>query len=93
MLFPPCFTGIAIEVLSLSGFPKIRIKGVDYYIIDPMMPSIISNFNYGYMYDDPGSVAPGFFNDFRLNTDDIGIVEAWMKETGVNVYDTDFPIR
>ncbi len=45
------------------------------------------------MYDDPGSVAPGFFNDFRLNTDDIGIVEAWMKETGVNVYDTDFPIR
>ncbi len=58
-----------------------------------MAPSIMSQFNYGYMYDDPGSVAPGFFNDFRLNTDDIGIVEQWMRETGVNVYDTDFPVK
>ena len=71
----------------------ITYKGVDYYIIDPTAPSIISEFNYGYMYDDLGSIAPGFFNDFRLNTDDIGIVEAWMKETGVNIYDTDFPIK
>lgn len=88
-------TSIAIPVKQggNSTFPIIRIKGVDYYIIDPMTPSIISEFNYGYMYDDPGSVAPGFFNDFRLNTDDIGIVEQWMKETGVNVYDTDFPIK
>ncbi len=88
-------TSIAIPVKQggNSTFPKIRIKGVDYYIIDPMAPSIISDFNYSYMYDDPGSVAPGFFNDFRLNTDDIGIVEQWMKETGVNLYDTDFPIK
>ncbi len=74
-----------------STFPVIKIKGVNYYVIDPVTPAIVSDFDHGYMYDDPGSVAPGFFNNFRLNTDDNAIVEQWMKETGVSLYYTDFP--
>ncbi len=86
-------TTLAIPV-TLGGestFPKITIKAVDYYIIDPVTPAIIGEFEYGYVYDDPGSVAPGFFNNFRLNTDDNALVEQWMAETGVNLYYTDFP--
>jgi hypothetical protein len=88
-------TAIAIPVKQggNSTIPKIRIKGVEYYIVDPTMPSIISEFDYGYMYDDPGSVPSAFFNDFRLNTEDIGIVERWMKETGASLSYTDFPVK
>ncbi len=76
-----------------SSFPVIRIKGVDYYVIDPVTPEIIGEFDYGYVYDDPGSVMPGFFNDFRLNTDDLTIVEQWMSDTGVSLSYTDLPGR
>ena len=88
-------TALAIPVKTggNSTFPVMRIKGVDYYIIDPVTPEIVSEFDYGYMYDDPGSVPPGFFNDFRLNTDDIAIVEQWMKDTGASLYYTDFPSK
>ncbi len=88
-------TAIAIPVKmgGNSTFPKIKIKNVDYYIIDPMTPEIVSEFDYGYVFDDPGSVMPGFFNDFRFNTDDIAFVEQWMSETGVTLSYTDFPAR
>ncbi len=85
-------TALAIPV-KMGGnatLPVIRIKGVDYYIIDPVIPAIVGEFDYGYVYDDPGSVAPGFFNDFRLNTDDIAIVEQWIRDTGVSLSYTDF---
>lgn len=85
--------GIPIKMGGETKFPKIMIKGVEYYIIDPITPAIVGQFDYGYVYDDPGSVAPGFFNDFRLNTDDIAIIEQWMKETGVSLSYTDFPIK
>ncbi len=87
-------TAIAIPVNmgGESSFPKIKIKNVDYYIIDPMTPEIVSEFDYGYIFDDPGSVMPGYFPDFRLNTDDIAIVEQWMSETGVSLSYTDFPV-
>ncbi len=85
-------TALAIPV-KMGGnatLPVIRIKGVDYYIIDPVTPAIVGEFDYGYIYDDPGSVPPGFFNNFRLNTDDIAIVEQWMRDTGVSLSYTDF---
>ena len=88
-------TALAIPV-KMGGettLPKIKIKGVEYYIIDPITPAIVSQFDYGYVYDDPGSVAPGFFNNFRLNTDDIAIVEKWIRDTGVSLSYTDFPLK
>lgn len=88
-------TALAIPVKTGgdSTYPVIKIKNVNYYVIDPVTPAIISEFDYGYMYDDPGSVSPGFFNNFRLNLDDNAIVEQWMKETGVSLYYTDFPVN
>ncbi|MDD5617314.1 MAG: hypothetical protein PHH85_14045 [Candidatus Methanoperedens sp.] len=85
--------GIPIKMGGDSSVPKIKIKGVDYYIIDPMIPEIVSEFDYGYVYDDPGSVMQGFFNNFRLNTDDVALVEMWMSETGVTLSYTDFPVN
>lgn len=82
---------ILVKKCGNSTFPRIRIKDVDYYIIDPMTPAIVGEFNYGYMYDDSGSIPRGWFIDFRLNTQDISIVEQWIKETGVNLKYTDFP--
>ncbi len=84
---------IPLKMGGESSFPLIKIKGVDYYVIDPVTPEIIGEFDYGYVYDDPGSVMPGFFNDFRLNTDDLAIVELWMSETGVRLSYTDLPGR
>ena len=88
-------TAIAIPVKmgGDSTFSKIKIKGVDYYVIDPVMPEIVSAFDYGYIYDDPGSVMPGFFNNFRFNTDDVALIEMWMSETGVSLSYTDFPVN
>jgi hypothetical protein len=84
---------IPVKMGGDSTFSKIKIKGVDYYIIDPTIPEIVSAFDYGYIYDDPGSVMPGFFNNFRFNTDDVAIVELWMSETGVSLSYTDFPVN
>jgi len=88
-------TAIAIPVKmgGKSTFPIINIKGVDYYIIDPVTPEIVGEYDYGYIFDDPGSVMPGFFNDFRFNTDDVALVEIWMSETGVKLSYTDFPVN
>jgi len=84
---------IPVKMGGDSTFSKIKIKGVDYYVIDPVMLEIVSTFDYGYVYDDPGSVMPGFFNNFRFNTDDVALVEIWMSETGVSLSYTDFPVN
>jgi len=84
---------IPVKMGGDSTFSKIRIKGVDYYVIDPVIPEIVSAFDYSYIYDDPGSVMPGFFNNFRFNTDDVALVEMWMSETGVSLSYTDFPVN
>lgn len=86
-----CALAIPVKMGGNSSFPRIKIKGVDYYIIDPVIPEIVSEFDYGYVYDDPGSVMPGFFPYFRFNTDDFALVEMWMSETGVNLSYSDFP--
>lgn len=86
-----CALAIPVKMGGNSSFPRIKIKGVDYYIIDPVIPQIVSEFDYGYVYDDPGSVMPGFFPYFRFNTDDFALVEMWMSETGVNLSYSDFP--
>ena len=31
------------------------IKGVDYYLIDPTVPEIVTAFKYGDIFDDPGN--------------------------------------
>ncbi len=84
---------IPVKMGGNSSYPVIKIKNVDYYIIDPVTPEIVSEFDYGYIFDDPGSVMPGFFNDFRFNTDDVALVEMWMSETGVKLSYTDFPVN
>lgn len=84
---------IPVKMGGESTYSKIKIKGVDYYVIDPTIPGIVSSFDYGYIYDDPGSVMPGFFNNFRFNTDDIALVEIWVSETGVSLSYTDFPVN
>lgn len=84
---------IPVKMGGNSTFPIINIKGIDYYIIDPVTPEIVGEFDYGYIFDDPGSVMPGFFNDFRFNTDDVALVEIWMSETGVKLSYTDFPVN
>lgn len=84
---------IPVKMGGDSTFPIINIKDVDYYIIDPVTPEIIGEFDYYYVVSDPGSVPDGYFNAFRLNTDDIAIVEQWMSETGVSLRYTDLPGR
>jgi hypothetical protein len=84
---------IPVKMGGDSTFPIINIKNVDYYIIDPVTPEIVSEFDYYYVVSDPGSVPDGFFNTFRLNTDDLAIVEQWMSETGVSLRYTDLPGR
>ncbi len=84
---------IPVKMGGRSTFPIINIKDVDYYIIDPVTPEIIGEFDYYYVVSDPGSVPDGYFNAFRLNMDDLVIVEQWMSETGVSLRYTDLPGR
>lgn len=84
---------IPVKMGGASTFPIINIKDVDYYIIDPVTPGIIGEFDYSYVVSDPGSVPDGYFNTFRLDTDDLTIVEQWMAETGVSLRYTDIPGR
>jgi hypothetical protein len=83
-------TAIAVKEPSWgdTSFPTVNIKGLRYYIIDPMVPSIVSDFNYGDMFDDPGrTYLP--YNYFRLFPEDIDAIEQWTKETGVDIRYTD----
>ncbi len=83
-------TAIAIKEPSWGDttLPTVKVKGVKYYIIDPMAPSIVSDFKYGDMFDNPGKTyLPS--NYFRLFPEDIDAVKQWTKETGVDIRYTD----
>lgn len=79
-------TAIAIKepLWGDSPFPTVEIKGVKYYIIDPMVPAIVSDSKYGDMFDDPWKTYLPY-NYFRLFPEDIDAVEQWTKETGVTI--------
>ncbi len=87
-------TAIAILVSKggESTFPKINIKGDNYYIIDPMTPEIIGQFSPGYVFDDPSSNYISF-GDFRLDKTDNDFILQWIDETGVDMTYTDFPYK
>lgn len=74
-----------------SSFPKIRIKGIEYYIINPKTPAVIDEFNYGDMFDDPGGSDNFLADRFRLRQADVDMIEEWMRETGVTIRYTDIP--
>jgi hypothetical protein len=79
-------TVIAIPVKSAgdSKFPIVRIKSDDFYIIEPMTPVFLGEFNYGYMFDDPSSNYLEY-GSFRLTMDDIDYVKTWGDENGIDL--------
>ena len=84
-------TAIAIKEEPSWGethLPAVTIKGVRYYIIDPMVPAIVSDFKYGDMFDDPGETYLPY-NYFRLFPEDIDAIKQWTKETKVDIRYTD----
>ncbi len=83
-------TAVAIKESSWGDtpFPTVDIKGVRYYIIDPMAPAIISDFEYGDMFDEPGETYLQY-NYFRLFPEDIDAVKQWTRKTGVDIRYTD----
>ena len=83
---------IAASAGGDSPFPKIIVKGVEYYIIDPMTPAVAGEFKYGDMFDDPGNTYLSY-SYFRLFPEDIDIIKQWVKETGVTIIYTDFPAK
>jgi hypothetical protein len=87
-------TAIAVREPSWGDttFPTVKIKGVKYYIIDPMTPAIVSDFKYGDMFDDPRKTYVPY-NYFRLFPEDIDAVKQWTRETGVNIRYTDIISR
>lgn len=86
----------AIAIMESKGgnstFPKINIKGDNFYIIDPTIPQIIDKFSYGYVFDDPSSNYISF-SDFRLDTEDNEFILKWIDETGVDLKYSDFPYK
>lgn len=86
----------AIAIMESTGgtsqLPTTSIKGVKYYIIDPTIPAIIGEFKYGDVFDDPGNTYLSY-NYFRLFPEDIEFVKQWVKDTGVNIRYTDFPVK
>jgi len=48
-------SAVAIQADASNTFPTITIKGVDYYLIDPTVPEIVTAFKYGDIFDDPGN--------------------------------------
>jgi len=92
----PVKLNTAIAILESKGgesaYPKVKIKGDNYYIIDPMAPEILSTFSYGYVFDDPASNYIAV-NEFRLDTNDNEFILQWIDETGVDLTYTDFPYK
>lgn len=86
----------AIAILESKGgesaFPKVTIKGDNYYIIDPMTPEIIGEFSYGLVFDDPATNYIAV-NEFRLDTNDNEFILNWIDETGVDLTYTDSPYK
>ena len=73
--------------------PKIKIKGVDYYIIDPMVPEFLSKFNYGDMFDDPGVSGNYLVSNFRLSIEDFQIIKEWINDKGIKIEYSDLEIK
>jgi hypothetical protein len=85
---------IMVSAGGNSSLPTINIKGLKYYIIDPMTPAIITelkDFKYGDLFDDPRNNYLASY--FGLYLEDASIIEEWNKETGVGIKYTDFPAR
>jgi len=73
-----------------SSLPKIVIKGDEYYVINPVTPGIINEFNYGLLFFDPRGADNFLGGSFSLRLQDNEIIEQWMKQSGVTVLYTDF---
>jgi hypothetical protein len=86
----------AIAIMESKGgestFPKVTIKGDNYYIIDPMTPGIMDNFSYGLVFDDPASNYIAV-SEFRLDKKDNEFITHWINDTGVDLTYTDFPYK
>lgn len=83
-----------IAILASKGgestLPKISIKGDEYYVINPGIPGLINEFNYGYVFDDPRGADNFLQGSFALRKSDHDIIEQWMGKSGVTVSYTDF---
>lgn len=72
-----------------SSLPKVIIKGDEYYVINPSTPGIISEFNYGYIFNDPRGADNYLGGSFSLGKQDNERIEQWMAQSGVKVTYTD----
>jgi len=86
----------AVAILASKGgnssLPKIMIKNNEYYIINPTIPEIMSEFKYGELFDDPGGRENYLSNSFRLDQKDINEIDIWMQGTGMVIRYSDFNI-
>ena len=73
-----------------SSLPKIVIKGDEYYIINPITPGIINEFNYGYVFNDPRGADNYLGGSFSLAKQDNEKIEQWITQSGITVTYTDF---
>lgn len=76
-----------------SSLPKVIIKGDEYYVINPSTPGLISEFNYGYVFNDPRGADNYLLGYFSLGKQDNEIIEQWMAQSGVNVSYTDLKTK
>ncbi len=76
-----------------SNLPKIKIKGAEYYVIYPMTPAIVNEFNYGYIFDEPWGEDNLYAEKLRLSHTDENKVENWMNESGMTIRYTDFTTK
>lgn len=87
----------SIAILASRGgdstLPRISIKGDEYYVINPSMPVIIHEFNYGYVFDDPRGADNFLEGYFSLGKSDHDLIEQWMDKSGVTVSYTDFTTK
>ncbi|MCX9085203.1 MAG: hypothetical protein OIN87_10455 [Candidatus Methanoperedens sp.] len=83
----------SIAILASMGgespLPKVTIKGDEYYVINPSTPGIISEFNYGYVFNDPRGADNYLGGSFSLGRQDNEKIEQWMGQNGVKISYTD----
>jgi len=76
-----------------SSLPKVIIKGDEYYVINPSTPGIISEFNYGYVFNDPRGADNYLGGSFSMGKQDNERIEEWMAQSGVKVSYTDLKTK
>ena len=76
-----------------SSLPKIIIKGDEFYVINPSTPEVISEFNSGYVFNDPRGADNYLGGYFSLGKQDNEIIEQWMARSGVKFSYTDLKIN